>query len=284
MLQRKRLGECLIEASVITERQLAEALMAQEETNKRLGQILVELRWATEEEICQAVAKVMQVNYVNIDDALISHEVVQLVPETLAMEQNVLPLFIQNNTLYLAMENPLDINTIQHVEFKTGMQVKPLMALSSQLQKTIQRHYNVEEYVGSMLENVSEEVSVSIEQQSDMMDVLEGTTDLRDLHELSEGRQTVKLVNMIIADGIKKRATDIHIEPSLKSVTVRYRVDGILTGTIPILKWLQLPLISRIKVIAGMDFSDRPNRERQDNHLIRFAQSGDGCHQKYCHG
>ncbi len=269
MSQRKRLGECLVEASVISEEQLKEALSVQKKTNKRLGQILIELRWATEEEICQAVSKVLRVDYMNISSALVSREVVQLVSETLAMEQNILPLFIQNNILYLAMENPLDINTIQHVEFKIGMQVKPVMVLSSQLQKVIRKHYDVEEYVGSMLENMSEEESVSVEQEP-MMDVMEGTTDLRDLREISEGSQTVKLVNMIIADGIKKRATDIHIEPSLKSVTVRYRVDGILTGAIPILKWLQLPLISRIKVISGMDIAE--HRKPQDGRIkITYA-------------
>ena len=273
MAQRKRLGECLLEASVITEEQLHEALVLQKKNQKRLGQVLIELTWATEEEICQAVSKILYIDYVDIDEALVSQEIVQIVPEDLAIEQNILPLFVQNKTLFLAMENPLDIDIIQRVEFMAGMQVKPVIALPSQLQKAIHRHYNAEEYVGSMLGNMSGGDSVSVEKDSGMMEVGEGMSGVRDLQELSQGKQIVRLVNMIIADGIKKRATDIHIEPTSKDVRVRYRVDGILTGVIPILKWLQLPLISRIKVIAGMDISVQ--RKPQDGRIkITYASRG----------
>jgi len=258
MLRRKRLGECLIEASVITERQLAETLLQQEGTNKRLGQILIEKGLGDGgRNFSGGVKSTACIDYVNVDDALISQDVVQLVPETLATKHNILPVLIQNTTLHLAMEDPLDINVIQHVEFQIGMQVKPLITLPSQLREAIRRHYNVEEYVGSLLENVPAEEAVSIEQEPDAVDVMNGVTDLRDLRELSEGSQVVKLVNMIVADGIKQRATDIHIEPSPKHITIRYRVDGVLTGNIPIARWLQLPMVSRIKVLAGMDISER---------------------------
>ena len=273
MAQRKRLGECLVEASVITEKQLQEALTLQEKTRKRLGQLLLELKWASEEEICQAVSKVLFIDYVNIDEAQVSQDVVQLIPEALAVEQNILPLFLQNKTLYLAMENPLDINVIQRVEFLAGTQVKPVIALSSHLAEVIRRHYDVEEYVGNMLANMTDHGEVSVERVTDSMDVVEGAEDLGDLRELSEGSQTVKLVNMLIADGIKKRATDIHIEPTLKNVSVRYRVDGILTGAIPILKWFQLPMTSRIKVIAGMDITEQ--RKPQDGRIkVNYASRG----------
>ncbi|MCP4396323.1 MAG: Flp pilus assembly complex ATPase component [bacterium] len=273
MTQRKRLGECLVEASVITEEQLQEVLALQKKSRKRLGQLLLGLKWASEEEVCQAVSRVLSIDYVNIDEAQISQDVVQLIPEALAVEQNILPLFIQNKTLYLAMENPLDINVIQRVEFLAGMQIKPVIALSSHLEEVIRRHYDVEEYVGNMLARMTDQGEVSVEQSPDPMDVVEGAEELGDLRELSEGSQTVKLVNMLIADGIKKRATDIHIEPNAKNMSVRYRVDGMLTGAIPILKWFQLPMTSRIKVIAGMDITEQ--RKPQDGRIkVNYASRG----------
>ena len=96
MPQRKRLGECLLEASVITQEQLADALSQQKGSDKRLGQVLIELGRATEEEICQAVSQVQHIDYVDVDDTLITQEIIQLVPESLAAEYHILPLFIQD--------------------------------------------------------------------------------------------------------------------------------------------------------------------------------------------
>jgi type IV pilus assembly protein PilB len=137
MAQRKRLGEILVEACVISPEQLDEALHFQKEGPRLLGQILVDMGWVTEHEVCKAVSELLNIQYVNVENALISQEVVQLAPEELAAKRNILPLFIQDKTLYLAMENPLDIDIIQRIEFRTEMQVKPLIAPPSQLRKAV---------------------------------------------------------------------------------------------------------------------------------------------------
>ncbi len=267
MAKRKRLGELLVEACIISQEQLQEALDLQHQRPQLLGQILVGMGWVSEEEVCRAVSELLRIAYVDVDGALVSQEVVQLAPQHLAARRNILPLFVQDKTLYLAMENPLEIEIIQHIEFSTGMQVKPLIAPPSQLRETVRRHYNVDEYVGRMLGNVADEETVSVERDEGA----EKTVDISEVRKISEGSQVVRLANLIMADGIKKRASDIHLEPTTKDLTVRYRVDGLLARGIRIPKWLQLPLISRIKVVAGMDIAE--HRKPQDGRIrVTYGQ------------
>ncbi len=261
MAKRKRLGEILIEACVITQMQLERALQLQKEDSRLIGQILVDMDWVSEQEVCRAISELLHVKYVNVDGALVSQEVVQLAPESLAAKRNILPLFIQDKTLYLAMENPLDVDVIQRIEFHTGMQVRPLIAPPSQLRETVRKHYDVNEYVGTLLENVAESQTVSLEREEEAEDAL----DINEVREISQGGQVVKLVNLVISDGIKKRASDIHIEPSAKDVKVRYRIDGMLTKGARMPKWLKLPLISRIKVLSRMDITE--HRKPQDGRI-----------------
>jgi type IV pilus assembly protein PilB len=268
MAQRKRLGEILVEACIISQEQLDEALRLQESQNRLIGQILVDMGWVSEYEVCRAVAEILNIKYVDVEGALISQEVVQLAPEGLAAKRNILPLFIQDKTLYLAMENPLDVDVIQRIEFRTGMQVRPMIAPPSQLRETVRKHYDVDEYIGSMLGNVVEENAVSVEAETE---VSENSVDIGEVKKISEGSQIVKLANLIISEGVKRRASDIHIEPTAKHVNVRYRIDGMLTKGIQVPNWLQLPLISRIKVISGMDIAER--RKPQDGRIrVRYTQ------------
>ena len=267
MAKRKRLGEVLVDACIISEDQLSEALQLQQEKPRLIGQILVEMGWVSEEEVCRAVAELIHVAYVDIDHAMISQDVVQLAPEHLAARRNILPLFVQDKILYVAMENPLDVEAIQRLEFSTSMRVKPLIAPPSQLRDMVRKHYNVDEYLGRVLENVSGDETVSVEHELGA----EQAVDVGEIRKISEGSQVIRLANMIIADGIKKRASDIHLEPSAKHLNVRYRIDGLLSKGIRIPKWLQLPLISRIKVIAGLDIAE--HRKPQDGRIrVNFLQ------------
>ncbi|MCP4400325.1 MAG: Flp pilus assembly complex ATPase component [bacterium] len=262
MLNRKRLGELLVDACIISQRQLDEALQVQKHNPQLIGQILIEMGWTTEERVCRAVSELLHVDYVDVGSALVSQEVVQLAPENLAAKRNILPLFVQDKTLYVAMENPMDVDVIQRMEFSTGMQIKPLIAPPSQLRETVRKHYDVDEYIGSMLGHMPSEEDVRVgNEESDT----EGTVDVNEVRKISEGSQVIRLANLIIADGIKKRASDIHLEPSSHDLNVRYRVDGLLTKGIHVPKWLQLPLISRIKVISGMDIAER--RKPQDGRI-----------------
>lgn len=140
-----RLGECLAASGVITREQLQEALRIQQERKGFLGKILIEQGWITDTQLCRAISKSLDVNCVSIDNLLVSEDIIRMIPGSLAATCNIFPIFVHDQTLYLAMENPADTGVIQLVEYHTGMQVKPLTAPSSQLQMMIEKCYHLSE-------------------------------------------------------------------------------------------------------------------------------------------
>jgi len=267
MPQKKRLGEILIEAGILNGEQLKRALHLQQENRKLLGQILVEMGWATEQEVCRSVAKVLNMDYASVEHALINQEIVQLIPGALAARHNVLPLFVQDKTLYLAMENSLDSDVVRQIEMSTGMRVKSLIAPPIQLREAIHNHYHIDNYVKSMLGKVTEEEPINVVQGVEASEDMVATGEVR---KNGEKDQIRRLVNLMVANGIKERASTIHIESTPKYAAMRYTIDGIFTGEILIPKWLQFPLISKVKEISGMDVLEH-NGHQGGRFSVRYA-------------
>ena len=144
MGSKKRIGEVLIERGSISQAQLEYALQLQQRGQRFLGQILIGMGWITETEVYQTLSQLFRIKYVNVEKIKIDPAIVQLIPELVAVTRDVLPLAISDNTLYLVMDNPHDIDAIQLIEFTTERQVKPVMAPVSQLRAMIRRAYNIE--------------------------------------------------------------------------------------------------------------------------------------------
>lgn len=140
--QRKRLGDFLVETGLLTRAQLATVLELQKDKLGFLGQLLVDNGWLTEAQLCQALADMLQIENVDIEEAQIDPAVIKLVPDSLAASCNVLPLFIEQNTLYLAMENPLDTGVTQLIQYELGIRVMPLVAPASQIRNIIAKYYH----------------------------------------------------------------------------------------------------------------------------------------------
>ncbi len=140
---KKRLGEILLEKGVITQEQLDQALRLQQKGNKFLGQVLIASGMSREIDVYKAISELLNVKFVDLRQVPIQSNVLQLVPELLVITRDVLPLYVDDNYLYLAMDNPRDFDVIQIIEFKTHRQVKPLIAPLSQLQETIGKLYNI---------------------------------------------------------------------------------------------------------------------------------------------
>lgn len=255
MAQPKRLGELLIEASLITQDQLAGALRIQQDTRQMLGQILIDKGWVSEEKICQILSKKLHVPYTHLHNVLISQDVVRLVPEELAVKYQVLPVLIQNTALYVAMADPRNIEAIQQIEFKTGMSVKPLLAAQSQIREAIRKHYTITEYVGQMLDQGHED---------DHMIMKPTGAPARENADAGSN-EIIRLANSIVAEGIKLRASDIHIDLLAQHVSVQYRIDGILTRGIKLPKQIYPLLLNRFKVLAGLNITAQ--RASQDGHI-----------------
>ncbi|GAK59181.1 type IV pilus assembly protein PilB [Candidatus Vecturithrix granuli] len=144
---KKRLGELLLEKGILSPEQLEYALRFQQRGNKFLGQILISIGLTTEFEVYKALSELLHVDFVNLEHATVHKHVTELVPKLLVVTRDILPLYVEDNYLYLVMENPRDFDVIQIVEFSTHRQVKPLIATPSQLQRTIHRVYGIK--VGS---------------------------------------------------------------------------------------------------------------------------------------
>lgn len=264
MNRRRRLGEVLVEACLISPEQLNQALAIQEHERKPLGRILTELEWVDEKDIYKALSEIWGIEYVDISQVMISPQVLQIVPEETARKYLVFPLFLQDKLLYLAMENPLQLEPLQIIEFKTRLRVKPLLASRSKIQEALNRHFNTDSYVEKVLAQVQSKEKIEVIQNP------EREEDLSKLEKSTEGSQVMQLVNLILVNAIKKRTSDIHIEPAENLVGIRYRIDGLLSDPIRLPKTLQQPLISRIKVMANLDIAEK--RRPQDGKIkIHFS-------------
>ena len=251
-LSRRRLGELLIETGLLSADQLTEALKTQRDSGRRLGDILVNLKYITEEEMALALALQLKIEYIDLSEYTIDPDVIDSIPEEIAKKFTCLGIGLKNNILEVAMADPLDLNMIKDLQFITGYNIKPTISTASQILEILQKHYNPEKSI----------TDVAREFQGDEMMEFLPDDGIGEEEEISqeEFRDSpfVKMVDLIIKNAIKRGASDVHIEAQEHHVRVRNRIDGVLQDSMPKLpKWTQPIIISRIKVLGGMDISER---------------------------
>lgn len=251
---RKMIGEALLEAGLITNEQLENALTLRKGKNKRLGKILLELGYATEIQIAEAISKQQKLPLVDCTKYNLSKDLLDLVPKNIAERAIVLPLEIKDKKLLLAMADPLDWSTMDDITFRTGLKVQAAVSPETALVAAIEKHYESDEPSWDLLKEIPQYDEVEfVKETAD-----EGTeVNIQSLYKLSEAPPIVKLVTMIIVDAVKSRASDIHVEPHEKFVQVRYRVDGELRNVLKYPKRIQDSAISRIKIISNLDITNR---------------------------
>ena len=252
---RKKIGEALIEAGLITIDQLEDALYLQKNRKKRLGKVLIELGYATDVRIAEVLSKQQNLPLVDCTKRDISKELLALVPKKVAEKALVLPLeLIKDRTLLLAMADPLDWSTIDDMAFRTGFKIQPVVSPETSMIAAIEKHYRSDERSWDLLEEVPhyEEVEFVREPAEEGKEV-----NVQSLYKLSEAPPIIKLVTMVIVDAVKSRASDIHIEPHEQYIQVRYRVDGEMRNVLKYPKHLQDSVISRIKIISNLDITNR---------------------------
>jgi type IV pilus assembly protein PilB len=249
-MRRKKLGQILVEAGLISEDQLAQALEEQKEKKGKLGKIIIEKEWAKDEDICRALSKQLNIPYVKLKELEFSKEVIETVPRKQAHRKFLFPYKKTGRRLRLAMANPLDYTTIDEIKFKTGLDVSVAVATEEDIRQAIDHNYPDEFDLDLFATMVpSEEVEVLAEERD------ENEYDVDELIRQSEIAPIVRLTNAILADAIKLQASDIHIEPQEKEVTVRYRIDGMMKNIFKVGLPALAPLVSRIKIIGDMDIA-----------------------------
>lgn len=247
----KRVGDLLLDKGLITEEQIEQALAFQSkrEDKRLLGQVLVDLGFVTDEQVLESLAETQGLHYTRLNPRRHDPTLLEILPRDFCDEKTVLPLFLVNGELALACAEPENVFLLDEVQQLTGHRVRPIVTPAKDI-KTLLHHDLSGERV-----NVLNEVMQSI----DEADVAVIETDLADLQDedIANDSPVIKLVNYIISEAVREGASDIHIEPDEAQLRVRYRVDGRLFEKLSPPPRLQPAIASRVKIMAGLDISER---------------------------
>jgi type IV pilus assembly protein PilB len=256
--QKKRIGEVLIDQGLITEEQLTAGLEEQKKTKLQLGKCLIKLGYISEEKLVDILSAQLDIQHVVLDNFNFNRALIQLVPEDMARRYKVIPLFEKEGVLTVAMADPTNLRTTDHLKFKTGKVIEPIIATEKSISAAIERNYS------TGMEQMNELLGAV---QVEDLDIVNREEDEEEGDKLTdeEGAQIIKLVNLIITQAVNERASDIHIEPMERMVRLRYRIDGELVEQNPIPLQLRAQITSRLKIMAGMDIAER--RRPQDGHI-----------------
>lgn len=245
----QRIGDILINQGLITSQQLKETLKLQKEgSKKRIGEILVEIGAISREELYEILQYVYETEYVDLSNYVIDPEVISLIPEKIALRFKLIPLSKNDYELIIAMANPLDVYAIDFVRDYTKIKrIKSLLATEEDVLNAITSYYELGEY-DDIIEKLGTEIIFKEEEEEE---------DLKKLEAISKEAPIIQLVSMLIVQGVKDRASDIHIEPNEKGLLIRFRVDGILHDIRTLPNTIKSAIISRIKILAKMDIAER---------------------------
>jgi type IV pilus assembly protein PilB len=261
-LSKNKLGALLIQEGVLSAEDLDALLTRQMGTGKRLGQVAVDEGFATEEQIVKALAKQLKIPFICLGTTVIDPEVVRLISEPMARDLTAVPLFRVGKTITVAMADPTDSETLKEIRFVTGCDVEPVIARPEEIRDAIDMYYGQHEDVIEELDDLPAGDLDAGEEGED--------EDLADSERLSQEAPVVKIVNLIIERAIRKSASDIHVEPRDTSLSIRYRVDGVLHEELVIPRMLKAAVVSRLKILANVNIAER--RVPQDGRFtVRVA-------------
>ncbi len=255
---KKKLGSIFVEIGALTAEHLKWALDEQKKTGKRLGEMLMRLQLITEGQMAQGLASQLGVKHVELSSLQIDSALTQLVPESLARRHLVMPIEMHHKKLTMAMVDPLDYQSINDLRFYTGLAIQPVVASKSDLLEAIGKYYGGDingEKAISFPENGPVAAVIEVAPNLLESDLLNAET--RSLEKRGHLAPTIQLTNNIFDKAVMLRASDIHIEPRQNDFRIRFRVDGLLTEAMKLPKWAQNPLVSRIKILAKLDISER---------------------------
>ncbi len=252
MARKKRLGEMLLEAGLINEAGLQEALKNHKKKGLKLGQYLVRQGVLQESQIIDIISELLKVEKYHPDKYPMDVSLTKLVPAELAKRYQLVPLHKKGHLLTVAMLDPMDIEALDAVELLANVEVEPLICTEQELTQIMGSLYGVYTELGHVLESVEE-----IGYQSDEQEKGPGTEDLSvsNLQGLAEEAPVVRLVNSILSQAIRDRASDVHISPEKNIVRIRFRVDGKLHDVPAPLKSMFLAVVSRLKILGNMDIA-----------------------------
>ena len=258
MKKRTLLGEMLVQKGLISSEQLDAALAEQKKTADFLGTILIKLGFLKDEQLLPVLSEQLGIEYVRISQVKIDPEVIKQVPAKFACHYKLIPLKKKDNTLTLAISDPLNVQTLDDLHLLLRVDVDPVLASEKDILQAIRKYYGVG--------------ADTIEKMWLKPSPLQGLETFRvsveDLESLAEDASIIRFVNQIIMQAVTDRATDIHIEPFEDQLRIRYRIDGILyDASVPAnIKYFHSAIVSRIKIMSNLDIAER--RLPQDGRIL----------------
>jgi type IV pilus assembly protein PilB len=262
-LRRKPLGEILLDQGIVSQEQLDQALEEQRKSGRLLGRVLVELGFVKEERILEALGIQIGMKVTNLADMDIPEEVIKQVPPSLAQVYNVIPVKFENNIITVALSDPLNINVLDDLRFVLNCEVQGAIATEEDINQAIEKYYGVttqEDSLNTLVQEIEKSTPKVLSAEIQEMQ------DITSLKELASQAPVVKLVNLVLLQAVKDKASDIHFEPFEDEFKVRYRVDGVLYEITHPPRNLSLAITSRIKVMANLDVAE--SRIPQDGRIM----------------
>ena len=263
-LRHRLLGEILLNQSRITQEQLDEALRIQAEKTAPLGEVLLRQGHITERDLLEALGEQLDLPFVpHLKSGDVDGELITKIPIHFAKKYEILPIKRNNGSVEVAIADPLNIYPLDDVRLLLGCQVIPVLATSATIIDTINRIYERDsDTAAQIIEDIDDELSLDALSQE-----LDEPTDLLDT---SDEAPIIRLVNSMLYQAVSQKASDVHVEPFEKDIVVRYRIDGILYNVLNLPKRIQPSIISRIKVMGGLNIAEK--RLPQDGRIrIKIA-------------
>ena len=247
-----RLGDLLIAAGTITQEELEKGLALQKEQKGRLGEVLISNGIITEQQLIEALQMQLGIEFVDLTKINIPTELAQVVPKNIAKQYTVVPIRVVKDELYLAMSDPLNFYAIEEVRKAVRRKVVPVLATKDAIEHSIQILYG-NEGAARAIEEMRREAGAA--ETAPEADTAFTSNQLGD--DSVSSAPTIRLVNSIIERAVLERASDIHLEPHETELLVRMRIDGIMQDILTVPRDLQNSVLSRIKIMAGLNIAER---------------------------
>ncbi|MEO1130051.1 MAG: ATPase, T2SS/T4P/T4SS family [Planctomycetota bacterium] len=262
---RKKLGEILVEQGIVSADQVETALGMQKGAGKRIGEILIDAGFAKEEEIAQALAKQFGMPYIDVSDdrvtELIDTSIMGRNAEELMRKHLVVPIAKERGRLKLAIHDPKDLELLDMLRFRLNTEIEPQIAARSKIKWYLDNKLSGGSRP-SMVESDDSLVTASIDRSIDRS--VDKSVD-SSIDQAAESAPIIKLVQRIIVEAVNMRASDIHIEPMLDRVRLRYRIDGVCIERDNLPKRMQNAVLARFKLMAGVNIAEK--RVPQDGRI-----------------
>jgi type IV pilus assembly protein PilB len=268
--QQKKLGEILIEWGIISTREVAKAIEHAKTKSLRIGEALVDLKLCSEANVYKALAQQHNMEYIDLDKNSVPPNAVNLIPDDLMRKFLVLPLGMESGKLRVAIHDPLDFEMLEVLRFRLNKDMRTVLAPKGRIKTVLDELFNtsatntIDKTMDRTIDRLRDSLDKSLDRSMDKSvdRSIDKSVDLTGMGEDSGGADPtqapiIKLVQAMISEAVRNRASDIHIEPMKDRVRVRYRIDGECVERDRIPLRMKGPLISRLKIMAGIDIAEK---------------------------